>query len=78
MVCGKSDRNVSFNQFYIFGCFNSLPPSKLLVIFFTIKMYARNNIFEFKITFDKVSLKLAIDVCPILAICPFDKSLVFP
>ena len=26
MVCGKSNRNISFNQFYIFGYFNSLPP----------------------------------------------------
>ena len=32
MVCGKSNRNISFNQFYIFGYFNSLPPFKLLVI----------------------------------------------
>ena len=26
MVCGKSNRNINFNQFYIFGYFNSLPP----------------------------------------------------
>ena len=26
MVCGNSNKNISFNQFYIFGYFNSLPP----------------------------------------------------
>ena len=26
MVCGKSNRNINFNQIYILGYFNSLPP----------------------------------------------------
>ena len=38
MVCRKSNQNISFNQFYIFGCFQLLATMfKLLVILFIIK-----------------------------------------
>ena len=45
MVCGKSNQNISFNQFYILGYFQLFTTMfKLLVILFIIKMHARNNI----------------------------------
>ena len=47
MICGKSNRNISFNQFYIFDYFQLFTTIlKLLVILFVIKMYARNNFFK--------------------------------
>ena len=47
MICGKSNRNISFNQFYIFGYFQLFTTIfKLLIILFVIKMYARNNFFK--------------------------------
>ena len=47
MVCGKSNRNISFNQFYILGYFQLCTTMfKLLLILFIIKMHARNNIFK--------------------------------
>ena len=47
MVCGKSNQNISFNQFYILGYFQLFTTIfKLLVILYIIKMYARNNIFK--------------------------------